>query len=180
MQGEILLCVCKTSAQRSRSPYDAIVRNLAPQNICGQDVTLVFLLPETLRILWCDPTIRAGLIRLTRAKLFPGWAGKAELLVQHTFCEQSSFDILLAQNIWSASHSCFFLWVSSVSPVGSLQGITSALWVLSEGNPCALTKFENCANCQKLNRSLFKTLCCRSNCCEVWWRCFKTELDINL
>lgn len=50
MQGEILLCVCKTFAQKSRSPYDAIVRNLASQDICGQDVTLMFLLPETLWI----------------------------------------------------------------------------------------------------------------------------------
>lgn len=47
MQGEILLCVCKSFAQKSRSPYDAIVRNLASQSIYGLDVTLfMFLLPE--------------------------------------------------------------------------------------------------------------------------------------
>lgn len=48
------------------------------------------------------------------------------------------------------------LEVSGVSPVVNLQGISSALWPLSEGNRCALTKFENCTSCQKLNRNLFK------------------------
>lgn len=40
--------------------------------------------------------------------------------------------------------------VSSVFCVGNLQGIASALWALSEGNPRALTKSEKCTNCQKL------------------------------
>lgn len=58
------------------------------------------------------------------------------------------------------------LEVSGVSPVVNLQRISSALWALSEGNPCALTVFENRANCQRLDRNLFKTLRYRSNCCE--------------
>lgn len=48
------------------------------------------------------------------------------------------------------------LEVSGVSPVVNLQGISSALWALSEGNPCALTESGNCANCQRLNKTSLK------------------------
>lgn len=81
---------------------------------------------------------------LTRAKPNPWWAGIADLLVSDTLGEQSShFGILLPQNIWNASRSYFFLWgvqFSGVSPVVKLQGNSSALWTLLEGNTRALTE----------------------------------------
>lgn len=70
-RGNSAVCM-QNFAQKSRFPYDAIVRNWASQNICGQAVTpVVFLLPETPWVLWCDPIARAGPIGLAGAKLFP-------------------------------------------------------------------------------------------------------------
>lgn len=68
MQGEILLYVSKTFAQKPKS-HCSVVRNLVLQNVCGQYAVLLgFLMSETLWILWYDPAIRAGLSFFTKAK----------------------------------------------------------------------------------------------------------------